>query len=45
MPQSLTKLYVHLIFGTKHRMKTFQEEYREFLERDNIGYDQQHVWD
>ena len=28
-----------------HRMKTFQEEYREFLERYNIRYDEQYVWD
>jgi putative transposase len=28
-----------------HRTKTFQEEYREFLERYNIGYDEQYVWD
>lgn len=28
-----------------HRTKTFQEEYREFLERYNIAYDEQYVWD
>ncbi len=28
-----------------HRTKTFQEEFREFLERYNIEYDEQYVWD
>ena len=28
-----------------HRMKTFQEEYREFLERYGIEYDERYVWD
>ena len=28
-----------------HRTKTFQEEYREFLERHNIAYDERYVWD
>ena len=28
-----------------HRTKTFQEEYREFLDRHNIQYDERYVWD
>jgi putative transposase len=28
-----------------HRRKTFQEEYREFLERHEISYDERYVWD
>ncbi len=28
-----------------HRTKTFQEEFREFLERYNIEYEEQYVWD
>ena len=28
-----------------HRTKTFQEEYREFLERYEIDYDERFVWD
>ena len=28
-----------------HRTKSFQEEFREFLERYNIEYDEQYVWD
>ncbi len=28
-----------------HRTKTFQEEYREFLRRYGIEYDEQYVWD
>ncbi len=27
-----------------HRKKTFQEEYREFLKRYDIGYEEQYVW-
>ena len=28
-----------------HRIKTFQEEYREFLNRYGIKFDEQYVWD
>jgi REP element-mobilizing transposase RayT len=28
-----------------HRKKTFQEEYRLFLERHRIAYDERYVWD
>jgi putative transposase len=28
-----------------HRVKTFQEEYREFLSKHNIQYDERYVWD
>ena len=28
-----------------HREKTFQEEYREFLEKHHIKYDESYVWD
>jgi len=28
-----------------HRKKTFQEEFREFLKRYGIEYDEQYVWD
>ncbi|MBL8816203.1 MAG: IS200/IS605 family transposase [Planctomyces sp.] len=28
-----------------HRTKTFQEEYRQFLERHHISYDERYVWD
>ena len=28
-----------------HRVRSFQEEYREFLEREGIEYDERHVWD
>jgi len=28
-----------------HRVKTFQEEYRNFLERHGISYDERYVWD
>lgn len=28
-----------------HRAKTFQEEYREFLAKHNIQYDERYVWD
>jgi REP element-mobilizing transposase RayT len=28
-----------------HRVKTFQEEYREFLEKHKIRYEERYVWD
>jgi len=28
-----------------HRTKTFQEEFREFLSRYGIEYDERYVWD
>ena len=28
-----------------HRHKTFQEEYREFLNRYGVSYDERHIWD
>ena len=28
-----------------HRKKSFQEEFREFLQRYGIDYDEQYVWD
>ena len=28
-----------------HRRKTFQEEYREFLKRHGIAFDERYVWD
>lgn len=28
-----------------HRTKTFQEEYRVFLERHNVSFDERYVWD
>jgi REP element-mobilizing transposase RayT len=28
-----------------HRRKTFQEEYREFLERHGVSYDERYVWE
>jgi len=28
-----------------HRQKSFQEEYRAFLERHGVAYDERYVWD
>jgi hypothetical protein len=28
-----------------HRVKTFQDEFRAFLERYGVPYDEEHVWD
>lgn len=39
-----TKHYIHSQ-REHHRIKTFKEEYREFLERYNIPYDERYVWD
>jgi len=68
MPQSLSKVYVHIIFSTKNRRNLiddnidlvidyiekqhdhhehngFQEEFLNFLNKYNIGYDERYVWD
>ena len=54
MPQSFCQIYVHLIFSTKdrtrnqnarHRNMTFKEEFRAFLDRYGIDYDEQYAWD
>ena len=31
--------------GEHHRKVTFQEEYRKFLERHHVEYDERYVWD
>ena len=28
-----------------HRSRTFQEEYREFLRKHSVEYDERYVWD
>ena len=28
-----------------HRVRTFQEEFREFLERNKVDYDERYLWD
>jgi putative transposase len=30
---------------THHRVKSFQDEFRAFLTRCGVEYDEQHVWD
>lgn len=38
---------IHYIANQKehHRKKTFQEEYRVFLKKYNVEYDERYVWD
>jgi putative transposase len=38
---------VHYITNQKehHRNKTFQDEYRAFLKKYNVEYDERYVWD
>ena len=31
--------------ATHHRKRTFQEEFREFLERSGVQFDERYVWD
>ena len=53
MPQSLSKILVHLIFSTKHREPlialnrklTCQEEFRKLLQRYKVAFDERYVWD
>jgi len=37
MPSTHLSLHYHLVFGTK-------EEYREFLEKNDIVFDERYVW-
>ena len=37
MPQSLAQVYVHLIFGTKHRQNFIDEEIRPSLQAYIVG--------
>ncbi len=45
--ESRIPLVVHYIQQQEehHRTKTFQEEYRQFLEKHKISYDERYVWD
>ena len=45
--ESNVPMVAHNIRGQEehHRVKTFQEEYREFLTKHNIQYDERYVWD
>jgi hypothetical protein len=73
MPQSLSKVIIHIIFSTKiakrgwtgtfgractnavleyvesqeehHRSRSFQEEYRDFLRKYCVEFDERYVWD
>ena len=54
MPQSLSRILVHLIFSTKdrsleqeehHKRMSFQDEYRKFLQRYQVAFDERYVWD
>jgi len=29
----------------RHRLRTFQDEYRDFLTKNGIEYDERYVWD
>ena len=44
MPQSLTRLYAHLIFSMKNR-EAWLDEYRTILTHYGIDFDEQYVWD
>ena len=47
MVQSLSNLHVHLIAGQEehHAKTTFQDEFRAFLERHRVPFDERYVWD
>ena len=44
MPQSLSSVHVHLVFSTEDR-ETFQDEYRAFLRRHGIAWNERFVWE
>jgi hypothetical protein len=45
--ESVAKEVIHYIMNQEehHRRRTFQEEFREFLKRHNVAYDERYVWD
>jgi hypothetical protein len=50
MPQSLAKVYVHLVFSTKNQRELidiifFKDEYINLLKKYDIEYDERYVWD
>ena len=45
MSQSLVKNLIHLVYSTKHREMTFQDELRLLLDRHHIAYDERFLWD
>jgi len=42
MPQSLSKIQRQ---EEHHRRLTFQEEFRKFLQRYKVAFDERYVWD
>jgi hypothetical protein len=48
MPQSLSAVYIHLVFSTKdrrHRKMDFKEELRALLPKHQLEWDERYVWD
>ncbi len=45
MPQSLAKIYIHLVFSTKNRAHVLPDEIRAFLKRYEVEFDEHYVWD
>jgi len=53
MPQSLSAVYIHLVFSTKDRRQFlrdkpkigFQDELRALLRKHEIEWDEKYVWD
>ena len=45
-PSSMAEVEQYIAHQAEHhRVKTFQEEYREFLERHHVAYEERYVWD
>ena len=45
MAQSLSRLHVHVVFATKHRKQSFQDEFRALLTKHGVSFDERYVWD
>jgi len=50
MPQSLSAVYIHLVFSIAgqeehHRKIRFQDELRALLRKHEIEWDEKYVWD
>ncbi len=45
MVQSLSQLYIHIVFSTKKRFPFIKQEVLQFLEEYNIDYNETYIWD
>jgi len=44
MAQSLAKIIIHIVFSTKNRESTFQDELIMLLKKHKIEFDERYLW-